>query len=86
MYFFSVLCILVYYLLYIVIDSFVIVYIFMPWVGPLTLGDDADVTLQYVGKLIPDTVRDSAVESDAFWTSDTVARIQASGLTCTSPR
>ena len=45
--------------------------------GPLTLGDDADIApLKYVGELIPCyTVRDSAVESEAFETSDIVARI-----------
>jgi hypothetical protein len=38
-----------------------------------------DVTpLKYEGELIPYTVRDSAaVKSEAFWTSDIVARIEA---------
>ena len=45
-------------------------------IGPRSLGNDADVApLYYVGEFIPYSVRDSAVESEAFETSDIVARI-----------
>ena len=45
--------------------------------GSWSLGNNADVTpLENVlGEFISDSVRDSAVESEAFRTSDIVARI-----------